>query len=567
MAIGSDPRQFQLSRAGVLVVIAGTALVTFVLVYLLTSIFRHKTEGANPYLRFVEVKQATTDPEPWGLNWPRELDQYKRTVEVSRTNFGGGDANPQQKSVVYPWLTRMFAGYAFSLDYHDRRGHAYMLSDQEETRRVRERPQPGACLHCHVSVIPTYVRLGGGDPGNDHSFDEKTIRDGFVKLSAMPYKDGLNEVKKTGSQNPVEGKPTEFHQVEGAHPVSCTDCHNAKTMRLQVNRPGFVAGIRAFKASQGIKDFDVNRDATRAEMRTYVCAQCHVEYYCGPKVTLFFPWNNGLKVEQIESYYDNYKFPDGHRFFDWAHAETGAEVLKAQHPEFELWNQGVHAKSGVTCADCHMPYIRQGSIKISDHHVRSPLLMVNRSCQQCHTWDEAELKDRVATIQGRTFALLQRAGQSLTDFLDTFKLLRAPFNEKNRATAEGNARDKLAKDDAFSKLAGPDQAKKLDETIKAELNALWAKEVASRPELQAIAELHRKAQWRLDFVAAENSTGFHAPQEAARILGESIDYFRQAQLETAKLLPPGTKVPVTQQPAVPPQQQQQPVSPGGAPSH
>ena len=134
-------------------------------------------------------------------------------------------------------------------------------------------------------------------------------------------------------------------------------------------------------------------------MRSFVCAQCHVEYYCGPKTTLFFPWNNGLKVEEIESYYDSYKFSDGHRFYDWKHAETGAEVLKAQHPEFEMWSQGIHARSGVACADCHMPYMRQGAMKVSDHYVRSPLLMVNRACQVCHPQPEEELKSRVLTIQ------------------------------------------------------------------------------------------------------------------------------------------------------------------------
>ena len=538
------------SRTSIIVAILITAAATFIVAYLLVSIFRHKTEAQNPYLRFVEVKQATTNPEPWGLNWPREYDQYKRTVEAGKTNFGGGDAHPAEKSVLTPFLTRMFAGYAFALDYRDRRGHFYMIFDQEHTRRVTERPQPGSCLHCHASAIPTYVRLGGGDPAAD-GYDEATIRKGFEKLSAMPYWDAHAEVGKTGSLDPIAGKPDQFKQVPGVHPVSCTDCHNAKTMRLQVNRPAFVAGIRALKASQGIKDYDVNRDATRAEMRTFVCAQCHVEYYCGPKVTLFFPWNNGVKIEEIETYYDNYKFPDGHRFYDWQHAETGAELLKAQHPEFEMWNQGIHAKSGVTCADCHMPYLRQGAIKISDHHVRSPLLMVNRSCQQCHTWDENELKSRIAAIQNRTFGTLMRAGQSLMDFLDTFKMLRTSFDPQNRALAEKNARDKLAKDEKYAKLAPVDQAKRLDEEIKSALNALWADHVAKTPELKAVAELHRKAQWRLDFVAAENSMGFHAPQEATRILGESIDYFRQAQLDTSRLLPANAKIPVTEMPTLP----------------
>ena len=89
-------------------------------------------------------------------------------------------------------------------------------------------------------------------------------------------------------------------------------------------------------------------------------------------------------------------------FKDWVHAETGAPALKAQHPEFEMWNQGIHARSGVACADCHMPYMRVGALKISDHHVRSPLLNINRACQTCHKWPEDELMARAETAQQRT---------------------------------------------------------------------------------------------------------------------------------------------------------------------
>ncbi len=468
------------------------AVIAAVLSALLVNIFQRKQEAKDPYLKLVNVTEATTDPRPWGTNWPREYEQYQRTVEPSRTNFGGGDAPAaQEKAVKFPWLTRMFAGYAFSLDYRDRRGHAYMLLDQEKTRRVTERPQPGSCLHCHASIIPTYRRFGSGETDWDR------IRDGFVKVSALPYQQAHAAVVETGSVNPVpEGTRQVMKQSAGAHPVSCVDCHDPGTMQLRVTRPGFILGIQALAASsspvphlatierwrQGDRQrpYDPNTDASRQEMRSYVCAQCHVEYYCGPKVTLFFPWNQGLKVEEIEAYYDSYTFPDGHRFFDWPHAETGAELLKAQHPEFETWSQGNHARSGVACADCHMPYLRVGAMKVSDHWVRSPLLMLNRSCQVCHPYDEEELKARVLSLQNRNFALLQRAGAALTALLDAVK----------QAKSEGATPEQLA---------------------------------------QPLA-LQRKAQWRLDFVAAENSMGFHAPQEAARILGESIDYSRQAQL-------------------------------------
>ena len=461
------------------------AVAVFLVAALLMNIFQRKQEARNPYVRLVEVNEETTSPEPWGMNWAREYDDYKRTVDVTRTKFGGSESLPEQKAKASPWLTRMFAGYAFALDYRDRRGHAYMLSDQEATRRVTERPQPGSCLHCHASVIPTYRRLGDGD-----------VFKGFEALGKMAYRDAHAEVVKTGSANPVAGSEIQFEHKDGAHPVSCVDCHDPKSMELRVTRPGFIRGIRALadggepvpqtpsieRWRQGSRAtrYDPNVDATRQEMRSFVCGQCHVEYYCGPKVTLFFPWNNGLRVEQIEDWYDDFKFPDGHRFFDWKHAETGAEVLKAQHPEFEMWSQGIHARSGVACADCHMPYKREGAMKVSDHWVRSPMLNISRACQVCHQYPEQEIQARVDAIQNRTDALMQRSGKALLDMLDAIK------------TAEADG--------------------------------------ATEQDLAAALELQRKAQWRLDFVAAENSMGFHAPAEAARILAESIDYSRQAGL-------------------------------------
>jgi nitrite reductase (cytochrome c-552) len=464
-------RRPRLYFAGLLVL---TAAVTVGVTALLMNIFTHKQEEKNPYVKFVNVTEDTTDPAEWGKNWPREYDGYKRTVEPSRTNFGGGDAGvPAEKAETFPFLTRMFAGYAFSLDYRDRRGHAHMLLDQEKTRRVTEKPQPGACLHCHASIIPAYRFVGKGD-----------VMKGFAEVCAMKYND---------AHALADDKGNKLIQ----HPVSCVDCHDPQNMELRVSRPGFINGIKAFKAHQGIKDYDVNRDATRQEMRSFVCGQCHVEYYFrGDHKLLTYPWANGIKCDEIESYYDDgANFDNGQPFFDWKHAEDGAPILKAQHPEFETWNQGIHARSGVACADCHMPYERQGAMKVSDHYVRSPLLNINHACQVCHHYPEEEIKSRVDTIQHRNYMLLQRAGSALIDMLDEIKA---------------------------AKTAG-------------------ATDAALAPALK----LHRKAQWRLDFVAAENSMGFHAPQETARLLGESIDFSRQAQLVAQKAALRPTTQPVT----------------------
>jgi nitrite reductase (cytochrome c-552) len=430
---------------------------TVLLLSLLTNIFERKREALQPFVRVVEITQDTMDPKVWGQNWPAQYDSYLKTSQPTSTRYGGrgagaSDGGPAaQKLDRDPWLKRIFAGYAFALDYRDRRGHAYALFDQEQTRRVTEKKQPGACLQCHASNLALYRFVGQGD-----------VTRGFERVSGMPYEEARTMTDDRG-QSLVQ------------HPVGCADCHDPQSMALRVTRPAFIAGIKALKAGQGVPDFDPNRSASRQEMRAYVCGQCHVEYYFkGDGKVVTYPWANGLAVEQIEAYYD------GQGFTDWTHAETGTGMLKAQHPEFEVWNQGIHARSRVACADCHMAYERVGALKVSDHWVRSPLLNINRACQPCHAVPEKELESRVLAIQDRHHALLQRAASATTDLLD----------------ALGGARK-----------AGVTDA-----------------------DIMTARALHRKAQWRLDFVAAENSMGFHAPQELARILAEAIDLARQGQL-------------------------------------
>jgi nitrite reductase (cytochrome c-552) len=455
----------RLSRwLGYVAVFAIAAVATFLLTALLMNINERKREGQEHYFKLVELDENTIDPEVWGRNFPRQYDGYQRTAENTNRRHGGSEAI--SKLEEDPRLVRIFAGYPFSVDYRERRGHAYMLEDQDNTERVKQFKQPGACLHCHASIIPAYRKEGDGD-----------VMKGFEKICAMPLSDARKLVD---------------------HPVACIDCHDPKTMHLRVTRPGFLNGIRELAKSDDPlphltsianwrkgkreKDYDPNTMATRQELRSFVCGQCHVEYYFKKEgKTVTYPWHKGLKVEQMENYYDDIKFTD------YTHKETGAAILKAQHPEFELWSQGIHARSGVACADCHMPYIREGAIKISDHQVRSPLLMINRACQTCHRYSEEEILARANAIQDRNKAVLDRAEDALIDLIDALKT----------AKDHGVASEKLA----------PAQ------------------------------KLQRQAQWRVDFINAENSMGFHAPQEAARILAEAIDYARQGQLEAAKVQP------------------------------
>jgi nitrite reductase (cytochrome c-552) len=343
-------------------------------------------------------------------------------------------------------MAKMWAGFPFAADFREERGHRWNFIDQVFTRRQTDFNMPGTCLNCHASNYVAMLKLGNGD-----------VYEGFTKMGSMTFGDAAAMI---------------------GHPVTCIDCHNPQTMELRITRPGLIDGMRVLKASEGIQGYDVNRDANRQEMRSLVCAQCHVEYYFtgkpGEERRLVFPWQKGLKADDMLAYYDEIGFRD------WQHKLTGANTLKAQHPEYELFMQGTHAKAGVTCADCHMPMKREGAKKITDHHIRSPLLNVNRACQTCHKASETELIARVEAIQDRHLEMVYRALDAVMALIDD-----------------------------------------LEATVKAE---------GETPRVLAARELHRRASWYVDYVEAENSAGFHAPQEAARLLQMAADYARQGQI-------------------------------------
>ncbi|MBL8164093.1 MAG: ammonia-forming cytochrome c nitrite reductase subunit c552 [Anaerolineae bacterium] len=411
-----------------ILVFVGAVLLTIGVTALLISINQRQNEAAQFPLRVVEIAADELDPAVWGQNFPQQYDRFMMTQQnYGETPYGGSEV--YSKLERYPAMVTIWAGYAFSKDHNEERGHFYAQIDQANTQRVQVVNQPAACANCHAAEAPQLIESMGWETFNSTPFND---------------------------------------MVENLHfGSSCADCHDPETMALRLTRPALINALDA----QGI-DWT---QATRQEMRTYVCAQCHVEYYFrGEQKILTFPWSQGLTVDDIESHYDDYEFKD------WTHAETGAPMLKMQHPEYELSSTGIHARSGVSCADCHMPFIREGGIKISDHWLRSPLEDLSSACQTCHNLSEEELASRVSTIQDNTAELLRLAEDALLDAIAAIK----------------TARDAGATDEVLT-------------------DALY---------------LHRRASLRWDFVSSENSTGFHSPQESARILAASIDFARQAEL-------------------------------------
>jgi nitrite reductase (cytochrome c-552) len=404
---------------------------------LLVNIQQRQAEAIEYPLRVVEIPEGEIDPAVWGQNFPRQYDSFMRTEDDTISTPYGGSV-PYDKLERYPAMVRLWAGYAFAIDHNEERGHFYAQIDQRETERVQVVSQPGACINCHAAEAPQLI-----------------AEMGWAEFNRTPYND-LKDQLHFGT--------------------SCADCHDPQTMELRITRPALIEGL-------ALLDIDVEQ-ASRQEMRSYVCAQCHVEYYFfGDDKILTFPWSQGLNIDDMEAHFDEYEFAD------WTHAETGAPMIKIQHPEFELSSTGIHARSGVACADCHMPYTREGAVKVSDHWIRSPLVNINNACQTCHQQDEAELEERILTIQHRTAELLRRSEEAIIDAIDAIV-----------AAQEAGATDE---------------------------------------ELEQARYLHRRASLRWDFISSENSTGFHSPQESARVLAMAIDFARQAQLEAERVTPAG----------------------------
>ncbi|MHC5076294.1 MAG: ammonia-forming cytochrome c nitrite reductase subunit c552 [Planctomycetota bacterium] len=434
-----------------LVIILFAALVIVLLGLLGVSIMERRWEAQRPSLALKPISQWEPDNAIWGQNYPREYETYSKTsITDTETKFGG--SFPRDYLDIDPYKVILFAGYGFSKDYLQARGHYYAVEDILNTKRIKAPFNAATCWTCKSTDVPRMM--------------EKI---GVTEFYAANWHDLKNEV---------------------THPIGCQDCHDPKTMNLRITRP-------ALREAFDNMGKDINK-ASHQEMRSLVCAQCHVEYYfktdetTGWKNYLVFPWHSGTTVEEMINYYD------GLNFVDYTHPISKTPIVKAQHPDYEIYLTGIHAYRGVSCADCHMPYHSEGGVKFTDHHVQSPLLSISTSCSVCHRWSEEEIKSRVEVIQTK----VQEA------VFDTEEaLVRAHFD-----------------------IAAALQAGTTDK------------------ELEQARKLLRHAQFRWDYVSSNNGVGFHSPQECMRILGNSVDQAQEARILVTRLL---AKKGITEHPRYP----------------
>jgi nitrite reductase (cytochrome c-552) len=423
-----------------------TAVVVFLVGLFASSIIERRSETAT--LQMVKpIKDWEPRNEVWGENYPREFESYLKTLHTDFASKHGGSKMIDYLE-KYPELVVMWAGYAFSKDYNQGRGHGYAIEDIRNTLRTGDNevsPQPATCWTCKSTDVP-----------------RKMNEMGTANFYKAKWKDLGSEI---------------------VNPIGCQDCHDPKTMNLRISRPALVEAFQ--RQGKDMSEF------SRQEMRSLVCAQCHVEYYFKGKEEkyLTFPWDKGFSADSMEAYYDNIDH------VDWVHALSKTPMLKAQHPDYELFMTGIHAVRGVSCSDCHMPYKSEGGVKFTDHHIQSPLNNVANTCQVCHREETDRLMQDVYDRQDKIEELRRMAEKSLA-------------------------------------------------AVHIEAKTAWDNG-ATEEQMKPILKLIRHAQWRWDWVAAANALGFHAPVEALRVLGTSIQKVEQARREIAALfVKQGWKYPV-----------------------
>ena len=419
-------------------ILAGLVIVLAVALVGVLTYVKNQPAEERAVQPLVKIAPMEPDSSKWAVNFPNQYDSLMKTkTNALDTTYGG--------SSQFSWLTRdprqviLFAGYPFSKDYNDDRGHANAVDDVRATKRLNlddsnPKRTPGTCYSCKSSDNPgLWAELG---------------MEAYDKMSFNELTPSINNA------------------------IGCSNCHEAETMRLIVTNPALE---EAFER-QG-KDWET---FSRQEMRTVVCANCHVEYYFkGDGKYLTFPWDNGTTVDEMIAYYEESGFKD------WEYPDTLTPMLKAQHPEYEFFTAGsTHYNAGVSCADCHMPYTRDGATKYSSHDVHSPLLNPEEACGQCHS-DTEYVVGRVSLIQEQVAATKIETEDAIIDAMNAIKA----------AVAAGNADPTL-----------------LDEARK----------------------LHREAQFGWDIVSAENSTGFHNPEYALKTLADATNRARQAQMLAAQ---------------------------------
>ena len=404
------------------------------------------------------IAEDELDPVVWGKLFPLHYESWKSTSvpkpkdkSVYKKGFDT-DKLLYDKLNELPFLALLYNGWGFGIEYNEPRGHDFAIQDLVDIDQSRTKPG-GVCFACKSPVHKSFTKKFG------------------MQYLAAPF----DEAHKMIPENLQRMGP------------SCADCHKPSDLSLALNKDHLENGLKLIGKTK----------ITRQDNRSLTCAQCHITYYVprtqdkkvNGDVTL--PWSGGKWGDiSIETIIKNLLVD--YQRLEWKQAVTGFDMPFIRHPEFELYTKGsTHFNAGLSCADCHMPYERVGSYKISNHDVTSPLKQDLVSCAQCHPDSADWLKEQILVTQKRTLSLMVRAGYANATAAKLFEMLHK------------------------SQAAGT----KFDQNIYAKAK-----------------ESYMQGFLRLNFVAAENSVGFHNATESARILGDSLAYASKTEIMLRQML-------------------------------
>ena len=341
-----------------------------------------------------------------------------------------------------PMQDKLLAPYGFTFEHHEPRGHAYMVVDQLANDRFQGgRYQFKGGWKNYDKVGKTWDVLE--DRGADKRLTE-TAMAGNPTCIQCKSSDHVLNWKFLGDKDPKAkfDRTSNANDVAKAtnNPLGCIHCHDPHGTQPRVVRDALIQAIDKDRAGNifskngktdmktisfrdGFRKIGV-MEKTDSRM---MCAQCHVEYNCGPgaqqsdgkKVgfddlrTNHFPLKNSLQLLQ---HYINIDF------YDFKHAVTGARLIKFQHPEAETYAGSVHDKAGVQCHQCHMPKLKGKDGKMfSNHGVVKPINTVKESCVGCHPNDSVEKKKyQIETIRNYTKGKMRKAEYWLGNLIDTY---------------------------------------------------------------------------------------------------------------------------------------------------
>lgn len=430
----------------------GAYMMLLALILIITGCSSSSEQAAAAKQKTTGLSKDEISNEAFKDMFPLQYNSYKKNEKMSDTKYSGSVKRSKYDADKEPYLPILFNGYGFATEYNEDRGHVYALEDVKNVARITDK-SVGSCYTCKSTAVPKMI-----DEMGENYWSANFKTEIFPKGEAM-----------------------------GHSPIGCSDCHDPQNMDLRVTRPSFVKAMER-------KGIDVSK-ATKNDMRSYVCGQCHVEYYFDATTSeVTFPWDKGFKPEEMYEYYSTIAKEKGFEK-DWVHNISGTPMVKAQHPDYETFTEGTHGKAGVACADCHMPYERvDGKRKISSHWWTSPLKTMKASCGTCHgDRDIDKLEARVIEIQDTHMKQLHKAEEvSINSHYYVNKMITTGV---------------------------------------------------SNEKIKAAQEHIRKGQWFWDIVAAESSAGFHNPQGAMDSLAVSIEESNQAiQIATEELVKKGVNI-------------------------